>query len=702
MWKLTPIAFGALHVVHALAQSPALPPAVLPDVVVSATRSERDSADVPVAIDTLRERIIREDQPQVNLSETLNRVPGISVLNRQNYAQDVQISLRGFGARSTFGVRGIRLIADGIPATSPDGQAQASSFALSSVERIEVMRGPFSSLYGNAAGGVIQLFTADGPREPTLSGSVVAGSYGTYKLDTQFGGQYRDLNYRLDVSRFHTGGYREHSAATRDITNGKFKLPVASGLLTLVVNTLDQPEAQDPLGLTRAQVARNRRQVDTAAITFNTRKSVRQNQAGLVYEFETDARNQFQARLYSGDRQITQYLAIPLSLPNGTLVQRAPTHSGGVVDLDRGYGGAGLRWTHAVIEGDRPLTLTGGLDYDRQAENRKGFLNVNGVVGDLKRDERDVVSSTDAYAQLEWRMSERWSSAAGLRHSRVRFDSQDYFIVPGTLNGDDSGVVSFVKTNPVAGVVYRLSQAWSMYANIGRGFETPTFAELAYRPNSQSGLNFALQPSTSLHKEIGLKGRLTSATRVNLALFHINTTNEIVVNSATGGRTDYKNAPGTRRDGIEFSVGSKLPAGFEAYASYTRLNAEFTQPFTSSGAVVPAGSKLAGVPQNSLFGELVWRHAASGFHTGAEVRAAGRVFVDDLNSESASPYTVANLRAGFEQRSKAWRVTEFVRVDNVTDRQYVGSVIVADTNRRFYEPSPGRNYLVGVSASLRF
>jgi iron complex outermembrane recepter protein len=689
------LACGAACGAHA--QTAPLPPAVLPDVVVSATRSERESADVPVAIDTVRERVIREDQPQVNLSETLNRVPGISVLNRQNYAQDVQISLRGFGARSTFGVRGIRLIADGIPATSPDGQAQASSFALSSVERIEVMRGPFSSLYGNAAGGVIQLFTADGPREPTLSGSVVAGSYGTYKLDSQFGGQYRDLNYRLDVSRFHTGGFREHSAATRDITNGKFKLPVASGLLTLVVNTLDQPEAQDPLGLTRAQVAQNPRQVDTAAITFNTRKSVRQNQAGLVYEFETDARNQFQARVYSGDRQVTQYLAIPLSV-NGRLVQLAETHSGGVVDLDRGYGGAGLRWTHAVIEGDRPLTLTGGLDYDRQAENRKGFINNNGIVGALKRDERDVVSSTDAYAQLEWRMSERWSSAAGLRHSRVRFDSQDYF----TANGDDSGAVSFVKTNPVAGVVYRLSSAWNVYANIGRGFETPTFAELAYRPNNQLGLNFALQPSTSLHKEIGLKGRLTSATRLNLALFHINTTNEIVVNSATGGRTDYKNAPGTRRDGIEFSVDTRLPAGFEAYAGYTRLNAEFTQPFTSSGAVVPAGSKLAGVPQNSLFGELVWRHAASGFHAGAEVRAAGRVFVDDLNSESASPYTVANLRAGFEQRSKKWRVTEFVRVDNVTDRQYVGSVIVADTNRRFYEPSPGRNYLVGVSGSFRF
>lgn len=665
---------------------------LMPEVVVSATRGERESAQVPVAIDSVGERVIREDQPQVNLSESLNRVPGISVLNRQNYAQDVQISMRGFGARSTFGVRGIRLIADGIPATSPDGQAQASSFALTSAERIEVMRGPFSSLYGNAAGGVIQVYTADGPRVPTLSGSLYGGSYGTWKADAQFGGQQGALNYRLDLSRFHTDGYRAHSSATRDLANAKLKLPLGTGVVTLVMNTLDQPESQDPLGLTRAQVAANPRQVDANAIAFNTRKSVRQSQGGVVYDFETDARNQFQARVYAGDRQVTQYLGIPLP------VQQPASHSGGVVDLDRGYGGAGLRWTHALIEGERPLTLTSGIDYDRQAENRKGFLNVNGVAGALKRDERDVVSSTDAYAQLEWRVTGRWSIAAGLRHSRVRFDSQDYFLA----NGDDSGAVSFVKTNPVAGVVYRLTQEWNAYANIGRGFETPTFAELAYRPGNQAGLNFALQPSTSLHREIGLKGRLAPSTRINVALFHIDTTNEIVVDSASGGRTIYKNAPGTRREGLEASWDSKLGAGFEAYASYTRLDAEFTLPFTSSGAPVPAGAKLAGVPQYTLYGELVWRHSASGFHVGAEARSAGRIYVNDVNSEAADAYTIGSLRAGFEQRGRTWKLSEFVRVDNIADRQYVGSVIVADSNRRFYEPAPGRNYLVGVSASVSF
>ena len=683
---------------HAQSSSPGTPGTpVMPEVVVSATRSERDSAEVPAAIDSVGERVIREDQPQVDLSESLNRVPGIAVLNRRNYAQDVQISVRGFGARSTFGVRGVRLIADGIPATSPDGQAQASSFALSSAQRIEVMRGPFSSLYGNAAGGVIQVYTADGPREPTLAGSVSGGSYGTWKADVQFGGQQGVLNYRLDASRFHTEGYREHSSATRDLSDAKLKRPLGTGIVTLVMNTLDQPEAQDPLGLTRAQVAANPRQVDANAITFNTRKSVRQSQAGLVYDFETDARNQFQARVHGGDRQVTQYLAIPLSLSNGTLVQLASTHSGGVVDLDRGYGGAGLRWTHALVEGERPVSLTSGIDYDRQAENRKGYLNLNGVAGALKRDERDVVSSADVYAQIEWRMSGRWSGAAGVRHSRVRFDSHDHFL----SNGDDSGAVSFARTNPVAGIVYRLTPEWHGYANIGRGFETPTFSELAYR-SSGTGLNFALQPATSMHKEIGLKGRIAPSTRVNVALFRIDTKNEIVVDTASGGRTTYKNAPGTRRKGIEASWQSELGAGFEAYASYTRLAAQFTQPFGSSGLIVPAGARLAGVPQYTVYGELVWRHPESGFHVGVEARSVGRIYVNDVNDEAADAYTIGSLRAGFEQRGRRWKMSEFLRVDNLADRQYVGSVIVADTNRRFYEPAPRRNYLVGITASYRF
>ncbi len=692
------VALALLAAGAAAAQTPAVTakPALLPEVVTSATRTARDAFELPLAIDSVDKSVIQEDRPQVNISESLNRVPGIAVLNRQNYAQDLQISSRGFGARSTFGVRGIRLIADGIPATSPDGQAQAASFNLGAAERIEVMRGPFSTLYGNAAGGVIQLFTADGPPDPTLGASLVGGSYGTWKAATQFGGQWGSLNYSLDASRFHSDGYRAHSTVTRDMQNMKFKMPLTTGTLTLVANAFDQPETQDPLGLTRSQMVANPRQSDSVATQFNTRKSIRQNQLGLIYD-ASFGRGDLQARVYGGDRQVTQYLSLSAA------AQAPATSAGGVVDLDRGYEGIGLRWTQRVIEGERPLTVSVGADHDRQAEHRRGFLNNNGAVGVLKRDEDDTVHNTDAYAQLEWKFASRWSTTAGLRHSRIYFNSKDYFIRTG--NGNDSGAASFNKTTPVAGLLFNVAPALNLYGNIGRGFETPSFAELAYRAGGVTGLNFALTPSTSLHREIGVKAK-TGRVRANLAVFRIDTNDEIVVNNAAGGRTDYKNASQSRRKGVELSAEADLGRGFEAYLGYTWLDAHFTLPFVTgtgaTAATVATGSRIAGVPGYSLFGELVWRHAASGFHAGAEMRMAGKIYVNDPNSAASDAYTIGSLRAGFEQRAKRWRIAEYVRIDNITDRQYVGSVIVADANSRFYEPSPGRNWLLGVNASLSF
>lgn len=670
---------------------------VLPEVSVSATRVQRDNMDLPVSIDTVDRRAIREDNPQVNLSEVLGRVPGIAVQNRQNYAQDLQISSRGFGARSTFGVRGIRLIADGIPATMPDGQGQAATFNLPSAQRIEVLRGPFSSLYGNAAGGVVQIFTADGPAEPTFSTSVSAGSYGTWKLGAQYGGQHGPLNAIVDVSRFETDGYRDHSSARRDTGNAKLRYDLGSaGRLTLVMNALDQPETEDPLGLTAAQVAQNPRQAVSNAYQFNTRKSITQSQAGVTYDVNLSGGHSLQMRTYLGDRQVTQHLAIPLA------VQAAATNSGGVVDLDRGYGGLGLRWTHEGLVAERRLTVSAGVDYDSMEERRRGFINNNGITGALKRNEDDTVSNTDFYAQAEWQVLPRLSLLAGLRHSRVLFESRDYFIAAG--NPDDSGAVDYVRTTPALGATFRVSPVVNIYANAGRGFETPTFAELAYQPGGATGLNFALKPSNSLHRELGVKALTGERGHVNVALFRIDTKDEIVVNSAAGGRTDYRNASGTQRKGLEVAWLQRYSAGFESALAWTLLDAKFSQPFTSGTppTTVNAGNRLPGVASNLFYGELVWRHAASGFHAGVELRHSGQVFVNDQNSEAAAAYTIGNLRAGFIQRGKGWRLTEFVRVDNVTDRAYIGSVIVADGNGRYYEPAPGRALMAGVMLEMTY
>jgi iron complex outermembrane receptor protein len=659
------------------------------EVVVTATRVGQPSLEIPASIDRVYAEEIREGRPQVNLSESMGRVPGITVSNRQNYAQDLQISSRGFGARSTFGVRGIRLISDGIPASMPDGQGQASTFDLGSAERIEVLRGPFSSLYGTSAGGVINVVTEDGPVVPTLDVGVHAGSYDTWRGALKFGGQWGALDAVGDLSRFSTDGYRDHSAAVRDQLNAKGRIALGdASRLTLVATSLRQPETQDPLGLTATQVAQNPRQVVPQAIQFNTRKTIEHDQAGATFEHVFSAQHRLQASGWLGTRFVEQFLAFQGSTP--------ATTSGGVVNLDRQFGGGALRFFSELQLAGKPLRLSVGAEYERMAERRRGYENLNGVAGALRRDEDDTVSSTGAYAQAEWRFAERWSAHLGVRATQVSFESVDHYIAPG--NPDDSGTKDYSAATPVAGLLFRLDPATSLYANFGRGFETPTFAELAYQNPPATGLNFALEAAESRHVEIGAKLVRAGAWRGNVALFDIETENEIVTDQSSGGRTTFRNAGRTQRRGLELAAESLLAGPWEARAAYTCLDAVFADAFN----LVAAGNRLPGVPEHQFYAEGAWRYAPAGLRVGAEFLYRSKVAANDVNSEFAPSFGVVNVILGLEQRGSRWRLSEFLRIDNVGDRAYIGSVVVNDANGRFYEPAPQRSMLLGMQASLQF
>ncbi len=653
--------------------------------------------EVPASIDRVEAEDIRFARPMINLSESLGRVPGIVVQNRQNYAQDLQITSRGFGARSTFGVRGLRLIVDGIPASFPDGQGQVSHFDLGSAERIEVLRGPFSVMYGNASGGVINIMTERG--EPGITGDVSLGSFGASRYGLKLGAKVAGGDALVSTSHFHTDGYRQHSSAEREQLNAKFALPLGpSSSLTLVANVFASPDTQDPLGLTRALMNADPRQVTATALTFDTRKSQAQQQLGAAFAHRFSGWT-LNAAVYGGHRDVRQYLAIPLA------TQDATTHSGGVIDLDRDYGGGSLRLTRDGTLLDKPFTLTFGGELERMAERRKGFINQNGGIAGLKRDEDDTVTATAVYAQGEWRFAERWIALAGLRANRVAFRAEDFFLAAG--NGDDSGARRYSAVTPAAGILYRLSPSTSLYANAGRGFETPTFAELAYRTTG-TGLNFGLNASRSRHLEAGVKAIVAERLRLNAALFDIATRDEIAIESNAGGRSTFKNAGRTRRGGIELGATASLPLGFEAILAWTRLQAKFLDSFASvAGApavavTVPAGSFLPGVPRSTLYAEVRWRHRPSGFMAALEYQRKSRVWVDDRNSEAADAYGITNIAVGFTQASGNWRFSEYLRVDNLGDRRYAGSVIVNDANLRFYEPAPGRNAVIGAQAKLGF
>jgi iron complex outermembrane receptor protein len=681
------------------------PVATAPPVVVTATRSGQAAADLPVSIDRIEADAIRSGQRLINLTDSLARIPGIVAQNRQNYAQDLQISSRGFGARSTFGVRGLRLYADGIPATMPDGQGQVSHFDLASAEVIEVLRGPFSALYGNSSGGVIAMFTENGRPGLALAGDAGFGSYGERRYGLKASGQQGAVNYVLSGNRFTTDGYREHSAANRTTQNAKLRVTLdPDSMLTVVGNAVRMHEVQDPLGLTRAQAETDARGVDPSAILFNTRKSVDQGQIGLRYERTLGRDDNIDLMLYGGQRATNQFLAVPAA------AQSAPSSAGGVIDLDRNYWGADLRWTRRTTLAGAPLEITAGLAYDRLDEDRRGIENfvgpVVGVQGRLRRNEFNTVSNVDQYLQAQWQPGTRWLLLAGVRNSNVQVNANDRYIAAG--NADDSGAVHYQALNPVLGATFKFSTALNLYASYGSGFETPTLNELSYRSSTGTvgGLNFGLNPARSVNLEVGAKLRIGEHLRANLALFHVDTRDELTVLSNTGGRAVFQNAGKTRRDGIELRMENAWDNGISAQLAYSFLRAVYADAFCngscSATTRVSAGNRLPGVPRHSLYGELAWRHAPAGFTVALEGRYTDKVFVDDLNSDAASGYVVANLRAVFEQRSGPWQFTEFARIDNIADRRYIGSVIVNESNQRFFEPAPGRNYFAGVRVTRKW
>ena len=673
-------------------------------VVVSGSRVAHDSFDLPAAIDVVDREQIVDGQARINASEALAAVPGVVVLNRQNYAQDLQLSSRGFGARSAFGVRGMRLIADGIPASMPDGQGQLATFNLDQAERMEVLRGPMSAVYGNHAGGVIQLFTRDGQGAPTVEGGLTVGSYGLHRVDVNAQGEKNGVGYVLDSSQMHTDGYRDHSAATREQSMAKLTMkPDDDSKLTLVANSMNQRSSQDPLGLDWASYLANPKGVASSAIAYNTRKSIQHMQGGVNYERRL-GEDTFQISVYSGTRQVTQYQSTPAS------TQSSAKNSGGVVAFDRAFQGINARYTHVNELAGGRLATTFGMDIEQSRDNRQGYENflgtaanpiALGVMGKLRRQETDKVSTFDQYVQSEWQKGQ-WVLSAGLRHSDIKFDVADGYL----SNGNDSGSVSYQRTTPTIGALYKINPVWNVYASAARGFETPTLNELFYS-GSGNGFNFGLQPATSRHLEVGTKALLANNTRMNVAVFDIQTQNELVVDVSSNGRTSYKNAPGTSRKGLELMLDTAWSSAWSSKLALTYLNAIYDQTFVSgsgtSATTIQSGNRLPGVASTTVYGELAWKNPANGVGAALEMIHRSKMYVEDTNQEQAAPsFTIANLRVTHEQRVGAWLIKEFARLDNLTDKQYVGSVIVADSNKRFYESAPGRNWMVGVNARYQF
>lgn len=715
--KIIPVAvMGALSAsLQTMAEETSTDKIVTAPVVVTATRVEQNSFDLPVAIDVVEKKDIQDGQLQMTLSESLIRVPGITAQSRTNQSQDPQISSRGFGSRSSFGVRGVRVYVDGIPLTMPDGQGQPGVVDLAAVKSIEVMRGPFSALYGNSSGGVIQMLTKDAPKTPEIDGTVMFGSYGTKRQILEAAGTAENIEYLLNTSNFETDGYRDFSSGKKQQATAKFKFNISEDTkLTTLINWFDQ-EAKDPLGLDRARAfsSSTRDDVVPAARFANTSVKRDHTQIGFNLEHAFNSNNKITLTPYVGNRNNAQILT---TTPTATQLKvtpqvgKNPCVDNGTCarlsEIEREFYGVDARWDNKGMLAHMPYDLSFGLTYGKSTDERQdtNILSNGSNVNTPNRDETNISRNFDQYIQARLGVTEKLDLHAGARHTKVRLKVEDKLL---TLNGDNSGSVEYQKTTPVIGAVWKVDPAFNLYANFGKGFETPTFIEAAFdtvETGAASKPNLTLKPSESNNFEIGAKAFIADNTQVNFNIFRITTKDEIITNRTVSGRSTFTNANDSKRTGAELSISSEFDNNISTFLSYSLLNAKFDSDYTNNQATpvtINSGNRIPGTYKTQLYGEIAWKYAPLGFSTAFEGRHNSKVYVNDTNTETAPSYTIFNIRAGLEQNVGKWQFKEYLRVENIFDKEYIGSVRINDANIPF-EPAAGRNYLLGLNAKYKF
>ncbi|KQQ69703.1 TonB-dependent receptor [Acinetobacter sp. Leaf130] len=677
---------------------------VLPTLHVEATRTDTTYLQTPASVFRIDAPQV-DNSSQVNLTEVVKGIPSLQIRNRENYAQDLQLSMRGFGARSTFGVRGIRLYVDGIPATMPDGQGQTSNIDLSSLDHVEVLTGPFSSLYGNSSGGTILTSTKEGQGKDSIELSYSGGSHDKSRAGLVLQGGAKGTNepsYVISSSYFDTDGYREHSGAEKVLNNAKLSWNLDDGSKINWVTNYVKIHADDPGGLTRADWQNNPKHVAQNVLDYNARKKIEQTQTGVTWSKPVNDKNELYAMAYLGNRQVTQYQSIPDTVQKNP---NTPYQAGGVIDFKRDYYGADFRWTGKELLPN--TTLSVGVALDAMKEDRQGYQNFNdagdkGVKGTLRRDEDNTLWNIDPYLQASWQFLPAWRLDTGVRYSNVHYKTKDHYIVG--LNGDNSGKTSYEEVLPSVALSWQITPEVLVYASYAKGLETPTFTEMAY-PVQGGASTLDLKPSTSDTYETGLKSQ-NQLGDFTLAVFQTKTKNDIVSAESLGGRSTFRNADETLREGVEFAWNKKLWRDLTATASYTYLDATFDADIPALGSIaqIPSGNAIPGIAKNQAYASLAWQ-PSHGLYGGIDVQYMDKVYVNDTNSDAAPSYSVTSANIGYAWVMGDWKVNSFARVDNLFDKNYAGSVIVNDSTKpagRYFEPADGRNWSAGLRVIKQF
>ena len=699
-WTICAVAMCVPLVVTLAAQQPdTTKPYTLPPATVSVTRTEAQLTKVPLSIHTIERAQISRARPTWELDEALANVPGVYVANRYNFSQDQRISIRGFGARSAFAVRGIKILVDGIPQTLPDGQGQLTNLELGEVDRIEVLRGSASALYGNASGGVISIWTT--PHDVAHineEARFVAGRFGEragggrswnkWQTTTslRLGGGGSAL---VTVSRLDYEGERDHSAADNRVLNARVRLPLGSAWsLALVTDLGDNPRADNPGSLTLAELQANRDTVPLLNRNRNAGKAVTQFQSGATLRHALANGGEAAVTLFG----LTRDLKNPLTTT--------------YIDLDRVDYGARASVTYPVRLGSLAHRLTAGLDFQRQRDDRKNFNYLN-TAGDSAKadttrtlDQLEHVTEIGPFVQSALELSPRATITAGLRYDWVKFAVHDRLITTTPPNPDDSGDRLMHAFSGSLGIAVNPSNTTTLYGNIGSSFETPTTTELANTQSGAGGFNPDLNPQQAWNYEVGARGSLGTRLSYTVAVFQADVRDELISYGIDQSRSYYRNAGSARHRGVELSGDLAVTAGLTVSGVWTYADYRYRRYSFTTGTTVHTldGRALPGVPQHWLHLNLRAQPSVfQGAWLEVEQSYSSDYFVSDTLNTRAAPWWATNLRVGWDGKAGGIRLAPFLGVNNAFNHLYISSVVINAARDRFYEPAPGRNLYLGLT-----
>ena len=653
---------------------------MLDPLTVNATRFEATIDSIPAAVSRVDQASIQNGTQQFGLDESLQMIPGVFIQNQYNFAQDNRISIRGFGARADFGIRGIRLFVDGIPATTPDGQGEVDGLSLASAQSIEVLRGPSSALYGAASGGVILIKTEDGTQIPFVETRWTVGAYGLVDAQFKTGGQQGNLNYLFSGSRLTYDGYRENSRTENYKFNGKLRYDLdKTSSLTTVINIIDFPIQDDPGALNQAAAEANPRQAYLGNLTFDSGETVKQEKVGLTYEKSFSEAHSIQARTYYVHRDFANKL---------------PFKDGGQVSFERNFFGGGLQYN---FRADRTRIRT-GLDYDNQDDERKNYDNNNGVRGPLVLDQDEKVTNLGLFTAIDYDLLDNLTLSAALRYDQVDFDVSDHLI----SDGDDSGKHAFEELSPMVGLSWALTKQLALFTNVSTSFETPTTTEFD-NPNG-GGFNPDLDAQNATNYEIGAKGRThlgSMPLRYELTLFHIDIENALVPYElpAFPDREFFRNAGSSQREGLEVATSIELLPVLTASIAYTWSDFSYESFISPNGDF--SGNQTPGVPKHYGSFELDYRHPSGAFIRWT-TRFIDSFYANDSNSTEIDDYIVSDLRMGLEHKFGNWTIAPYMGIYNLFDESYYANIRLNPFGGRFYEPAPERNLYGGIRVNYSF